>query len=164
MQFYVHLLSIHVLKRSTSTMPYSRPTVILIRMHRSRRRSRSCPAIRPASNMDPDCAICSAPATLQCECEANRLDIAVRQAEQRMMTGVFNEIRYALSIYNLRKASSLIGSGHVDLGCAPMRKTTYSPTSPCSPHAAKSTTLRTSSVLPTMPGATTASHHTLQKS
>jgi len=43
--------------------------------------------------MDPDCAICSAPATLQCECEAKGLDIAVKQAEHRMMTGVFNEIR-----------------------------------------------------------------------
>lgn len=46
--------------------------------------------------MDPDCAICSAPATLQCECEAKGLDIAVKQAEHRMMTGVFNEIRYTI--------------------------------------------------------------------
>lgn len=32
---------------------------------------------------------------MQCECEAKGLDIAVRQAEHRMMTSVFNEIRYA---------------------------------------------------------------------
>ncbi|EKD19765.1 hypothetical protein MBM_01717 [Drepanopeziza brunnea f. sp. 'multigermtubi' MB_m1] len=43
--------------------------------------------------MDPDCAICSQPALAQCECEAKGLDIAVRQAEQRMMTSVFNDIR-----------------------------------------------------------------------
>jgi len=43
--------------------------------------------------MDPDCAICSKPALAQCECEANGLDIAVRQAEQRMMASVFNDIR-----------------------------------------------------------------------
>lgn len=43
--------------------------------------------------MDPDCAICSQPALAQCECEAKGLDIAVRQAEQKMMTSVFNDIR-----------------------------------------------------------------------
>jgi len=43
--------------------------------------------------MDPDCAICSQPALAQCECEAKGLDIAVRQAEQRMMSSVFNDIR-----------------------------------------------------------------------
>jgi len=43
--------------------------------------------------MDPDCAICSQPALAQCECEAKGLDLAVRQAEQRMMTSVFNDIR-----------------------------------------------------------------------
>ncbi len=30
--------------------------------------------------MDPDCAICHAPATLSCDCEAKGLDMAVRQA------------------------------------------------------------------------------------
>ncbi|KAI6710553.1 hypothetical protein JHW43_006936 [Diplocarpon mali] len=44
--------------------------------------------------MDPDCAICSQPALAQCDCEAKGLDTAVRQAEQRMMTSVFSEIRY----------------------------------------------------------------------
>jgi hypothetical protein len=53
--------------------------------------------------MDPDCAICSAPATLRCDCEAKGLEIAVKQAEQRMMTGVFNEIRYALPTCAARK-------------------------------------------------------------
>ncbi|KAL3421170.1 hypothetical protein PVAG01_07615 [Phlyctema vagabunda] len=43
--------------------------------------------------MDPDCAICSQPAIAQCSCEAKGLDTALRQAEQRMMTGVFNDIR-----------------------------------------------------------------------
>ncbi|ESZ91121.1 hypothetical protein SBOR_8485 [Sclerotinia borealis F-4128] len=43
--------------------------------------------------MDPDCAICSQPAMAKCECEANGLTVAVRQAEQRMMASVYTEIR-----------------------------------------------------------------------
>jgi hypothetical protein len=43
--------------------------------------------------MDPDCAICHAPATAQCDCEAKGLDMAVKQAEQRMMTALYNDIR-----------------------------------------------------------------------
>lgn len=62
-----------------------RPEVMLIKHSRSR---------RPVKIMDPDCAICSQPALAQCECEAKGLDIAVRQAEQRMMAGIFSDIRY----------------------------------------------------------------------
>ncbi|KAG9236787.1 hypothetical protein BJ875DRAFT_481920 [Amylocarpus encephaloides] len=63
--------------------------------------------------MDPDCAICSLPALAQCECEAKGLDIAVRQAEQRMMTSMLNDIRtwvrshaqdYILSYYSMLTA------------------------------------------------------------
>ena len=43
--------------------------------------------------MDPDCAICHAPATLQCDCEAKGLEIAVRQAETKMMASIYNDIR-----------------------------------------------------------------------
>ena len=67
-------------------MPYLRPEIMLIKHSRSK---------KPVKIMDPDCAICSQPALAQCECEAKGLDIAVRQAEQRMMTSVFNDIRYA---------------------------------------------------------------------
>jgi hypothetical protein len=49
---------------------------------------------KPVKIMDPDCAICSQPALAQCECEAKGLDLAVRQAEQRMMNSVLNDIRY----------------------------------------------------------------------
>ncbi|KAF4980774.1 hypothetical protein FZEAL_3288 [Fusarium zealandicum] len=35
--------------------------------------------------MDPDCAICHAPANMACDCEAKGLDVAVKQAEDRMM-------------------------------------------------------------------------------
>ena len=66
-------------------MPYLRPEVMLIKHSKSK---------KPIKIMDPDCAICSQPALAQCECEAKGLDIAVRQAEQRMMTSVFNDIRY----------------------------------------------------------------------
>ncbi|EGS21163.1 uncharacterized protein CTHT_0030050 [Thermochaetoides thermophila DSM 1495] len=43
--------------------------------------------------MDPDCAICHAPASLACECEAKGLELAVRQAEARMMNQIYNDIR-----------------------------------------------------------------------
>ncbi|KAI0421068.1 hypothetical protein F5X98DRAFT_290963 [Xylaria grammica] len=43
--------------------------------------------------MDPDCAICHAPATHACDCEAKGLEHAVQQAEHRMMQSVYNEIR-----------------------------------------------------------------------
>ncbi|KAF3768022.1 hypothetical protein M406DRAFT_253713 [Cryphonectria parasitica EP155] len=43
--------------------------------------------------MDPDCAICHAPATMACDCEAKGLETAIRQAEARMMQNIYNEIR-----------------------------------------------------------------------
>ncbi|KAM0493931.1 hypothetical protein ACHAP8_008955 [Fusarium lateritium] len=43
--------------------------------------------------MDPDCAICRAPASMACDCEAKGLDIAVKQAEDRVMRSVYQEIR-----------------------------------------------------------------------
>lgn len=43
--------------------------------------------------MDPDCAICRAPATAACGCEAKGLETAVRQAEARMMQSIYNDIR-----------------------------------------------------------------------
>ncbi|KAF7544684.1 hypothetical protein G7Z17_g9751 [Cylindrodendrum hubeiense] len=43
--------------------------------------------------MDPDCAICHAPATMACDCEAKRLEVAVKQAEDRMMRSIYNDIR-----------------------------------------------------------------------
>jgi hypothetical protein len=74
---------------NSSPMPYIRPEVTLIRPHRRLFRTRK--------RMDPDCAICSKPAAEQCECEARGLDLAVRQAEQRMMASVFSDIRYILT-------------------------------------------------------------------
>ncbi|KAK3491708.1 hypothetical protein B0T13DRAFT_59620 [Neurospora crassa] len=43
--------------------------------------------------MDPDCAICHAPATVACDCEAKGLEMAVKQAENRMMQSIYNDIR-----------------------------------------------------------------------
>jgi hypothetical protein len=68
----------------TPPMSFIRPEIVLIKNSSSS---------KPRKTMDPDCAICSKPAIAQCECEAQGLDIAVRQAEQRMMSSVFNEIR-----------------------------------------------------------------------
>ncbi|CBX94411.1 hypothetical protein IAQ61_009879 [Plenodomus lingam] len=41
----------------------------------------------------PNCAICNAPAYPECPCEADRLQIAVKQAEMRMMEDRLAEIR-----------------------------------------------------------------------
>ncbi|KAF4126639.1 hypothetical protein GMORB2_0375 [Geosmithia morbida] len=43
--------------------------------------------------MDPDCAICRAPAHAACECEAKDLDMAIRQAEDRVMKTIYADIR-----------------------------------------------------------------------
>lgn len=43
--------------------------------------------------MDPDCAICHAPASLACDCEAKGLEIAVRRAEAKMMESMYDNIR-----------------------------------------------------------------------
>ncbi|KAH8648666.1 hypothetical protein BX600DRAFT_555110 [Xylariales sp. PMI_506] len=43
--------------------------------------------------MDPNCAICRAPASLRCDCENKALAIAVKQAESRMMTSIYGDIR-----------------------------------------------------------------------
>lgn len=43
--------------------------------------------------MDPDCAICQAPASVACDCEARGLEVAIRQAETRMMTSIYEDIR-----------------------------------------------------------------------
>lgn len=41
----------------------------------------------------PNCAICNAPAYPECPCESERLQIAVKQAEQRAMDDRLAEIR-----------------------------------------------------------------------
>jgi hypothetical protein len=43
--------------------------------------------------MDPDCAICRAPATMACECEAKGLELFIKQAEERMMKSIYSDIR-----------------------------------------------------------------------
>ncbi|KAK8087426.1 hypothetical protein PG994_002400 [Apiospora phragmitis] len=44
-----------------------------------------------AVRMDPDCAICMAPAGLQCDCESKAMDAAIRQAEEKMMSVILYE-------------------------------------------------------------------------
>lgn len=48
--------------------------------------------------MDPDCAICHAPASMACDCEAKGLEVAIKQAEHRMMQSIYNEIRFVLDL------------------------------------------------------------------
>ncbi|KAJ4190422.1 hypothetical protein NW755_005564 [Fusarium falciforme] len=43
--------------------------------------------------MDPDCAICHAPASMVCDCEAKGLDLAVRQQEDRVMKPMYQKTR-----------------------------------------------------------------------
>lgn len=54
--------------------------------------------------MDPDCAICHAPATVACDCEAKGLETAIRQAEARMMQSIYSDIRYG-SPWDIRRNS-----------------------------------------------------------
>ncbi|OHE93959.1 hypothetical protein CORC01_10746 [Colletotrichum orchidophilum] len=49
---------------------------------------------KTTTRMDPDCAICHAPASAVCDCEAKGLDVAIKQAEQRMMQSIYNDIRW----------------------------------------------------------------------
>ena len=58
--------------------------------------------------MDPDCAICHAPATLSCDCEAKGLDMAVRQAESRMMQSIYNDIRYVFLLPLHRRGTAVL--------------------------------------------------------
>ncbi|OAA56683.1 hypothetical protein SPI_07690 [Niveomyces insectorum RCEF 264] len=43
--------------------------------------------------MDPDCAICHAPVSLKCDCEAQSLEVAILQAEGRVMQQIYEDIR-----------------------------------------------------------------------
>ncbi|RGP80764.1 serine threonine phosphatase [Fusarium longipes] len=51
------------------------------------------PGDRTIVRMDPNCAICSAPASLGCDCEPKALDTAIKQAEERMMGSLYGELR-----------------------------------------------------------------------
>ncbi|CAK7245702.1 MAG: hypothetical protein STHCBS139747_007291 [Sporothrix thermara] len=53
--------------------------------------------------MDPDCAICRAPATIGCDCEARGLELAVSQAEKRMMQSLYDEIRLKAHDQNMER-------------------------------------------------------------
>lgn len=55
--------------------------------------SAQSPGPRPLITMDPDCAICLAPASLACECEAKALQVAIGQAEEKIMSTTYNRIR-----------------------------------------------------------------------
>lgn len=57
--------------------------------------SRDSKSRKGVIRMDPNCAICNAPATLACDCEAKGLELAVRQAEERMMRSIYSDIRSA---------------------------------------------------------------------
>ncbi|KAI0553244.1 hypothetical protein F4679DRAFT_532514 [Xylaria curta] len=61
------------------------PARLVVRAAEKRRKS----VIR----MDPDCAICHAPASQCCDCEAKGLEAAVQMAEFRIMGPVYSEIR-----------------------------------------------------------------------
>jgi hypothetical protein len=50
--------------------------------------------------MDPDCAICHAPASMACDCEAKGLEVAVKQAEERMMRSIYTDIRFVHRLHN----------------------------------------------------------------
>lgn len=46
--------------------------------------------------MDPNCAICHASASVACDCEAKGLEVAVKEAEQRVMRSIYADIRFVM--------------------------------------------------------------------
>ena len=58
-------------------------------MYLKRQKSR-----RTIIKMDPDCAICRAPAEAACDCEAKGLEVAIKQAEEKIMLSIYEDIRY----------------------------------------------------------------------
>ena len=92
---------------------YLRPTNLLP----SDRYARAYDREPDLSNMDPDCAICSSPAVLQCDCEAKGLDTAVRQAEAKMMVDLRDWVRkhaqdYILEYFELSTARRKVAHKH----------------------------------------------------
>ncbi|RSL45374.1 hypothetical protein CEP54_014294 [Fusarium duplospermum] len=59
---------------------------------------------RPIFSADPDCAICMAPAAMECDCEAKGLDLAIRQQEHR----IFEPIRKRVRDWVRQKAKNFI--------------------------------------------------------
>ncbi|KAI0379222.1 hypothetical protein F5Y04DRAFT_260009 [Hypomontagnella monticulosa] len=56
--------------------------------------SRDTPQKRPGeSGLDPDCALCHAPASVACVCEAKAFEIALHQVEDKIISSMYNRIR-----------------------------------------------------------------------
>jgi hypothetical protein len=60
--------------------------------------------------MDPDCAICHAPASHECDCESKGLEVAVKQAEERMMRDIYERIRYVLLFFSMQERGSTMAN------------------------------------------------------
>ncbi|UPK97020.1 hypothetical protein LCI18_007955 [Fusarium solani-melongenae] len=58
----------------------------------------------PTFRADPDCAICQAPASMECDCEARAVDVAVKQQEHR----IFEPMRKRARDWARRKAQNFI--------------------------------------------------------
>ena len=56
-------------------------------------RSAARKAPKSVIRMDPDCAICHAPAAAACECESRALEDCVRNAEKKIMSPIYNDVR-----------------------------------------------------------------------
>ncbi|KAI1636334.1 hypothetical protein F4809DRAFT_650603 [Biscogniauxia mediterranea] len=75
----------------SSTNPEDDP-VLRAFLRRDRRKPQG-KSRKSVITMDPDCAICHAPASLACDCEPKGLEVAIKQAEGRMMSSMYNDIR-----------------------------------------------------------------------
>jgi hypothetical protein len=77
--------------RPRSALAFAPPNILpdpFAKMYRDYRSSR-----KAVIRMDPDCAICHAPASVACECEAKGLEYSIKQAEERMMKSIYSDIR-----------------------------------------------------------------------
>ncbi|KAI1488415.1 hypothetical protein F5X96DRAFT_680485 [Biscogniauxia mediterranea] len=75
----------------SSTNPEDDP-VLRAFLERDRRETKE-ESRKSIIKMDPDCTICHAPANHDCDCEAKGLEVAINQAEERMMSSMYADIR-----------------------------------------------------------------------
>ena len=68
---------------------------------------------RTFKEIDPNCAICNAPPPVPCDCESNALEVAVRQAENRILNPLYINIRSVLP----RNSAKWSCSSNKQIGC-----------------------------------------------
>lgn len=74
----------------------------------------------PSKSLNPDCAICHGPASLvpECQCEAKALEVAVRQAEAKVISPLVRDIRTWVRVRSQKFARSRWRDQVISMGTA----------------------------------------------